>query len=188
MFLLFVCFFHQLFFHTWAISPQFNKYARAYLLNYDNIGGLHGQANLNIMYTDTKRKENGVPSIKHKHTLLNPLVSSADVYIPSSQYSTDELIASEAPSLPLISIISPHTHSKTARRECACTNPIISPYLPVCRESDRPGLHSATFRRQIWSLRDTFRDRLSFVLGDYTNGHKRASIFKRVNTEICNIN
>lgn len=47
------------------------------------------------------------------HT-LNSLVSSADVYIPSSQYDTDELIASEAPSLPLISIIYTHTHTQRA--------------------------------------------------------------------------
>ena len=72
------------------------------------------------------------------HTMLNPLMSSADVYIPSSQYNTDELIASEAPSLPLISIISPNTHSQGAREKCAGTNPIISPYLPVCRELARP--------------------------------------------------
>lgn len=41
-----------------------------------------------------------------------PPVSSADIYRPSSQYNTDKLIASEAPSLPLISIISPHPSTK----------------------------------------------------------------------------
>lgn len=51
----------------------------------------------------------------HTHTQLNSLVSSADVYIPSSQYNTDELIASEAPSLPLISIISLRTHTRRGR-------------------------------------------------------------------------
>lgn len=45
------------------------------------------------------------------YTMLNPLVSSADVYIPSSEYNTDKLIALEAPSLPLISLISRHTHT-----------------------------------------------------------------------------
>lgn len=64
-----------------------------------------------------EKRRKSVSGIKHTHThtQLNSLVSSADVYIPSSQYNTDELIASEAPSLPLISIISLRTHTRRGR-------------------------------------------------------------------------
>lgn len=101
-------------------------------------------------YTCTQRTNLCLSWSAHTETPLNSPMSSADVYIPSSQYNTDELIASVTPSLPLISMISLNTLSEKG----ACTAHNIS--IPACLWGTAQAWF--TFKRQKWSFRGAFRD------------------------------
>lgn len=98
-------YFYQLFYHSWAICLQEHGYQIIIILASSAYEHTH-----TCSHRHGRKKWRCVWDQTHTH---NSLVSSADVYIPSSQYNTDELIALEAPSLLLISIISPHIHTRT---------------------------------------------------------------------------